>query len=126
MLSQSAGGEAANAVEDIIGAFGPYKGLGLRVVNGDELCDGSFLVLHQFASGRREGKTISAAIHRSITGFKFEDLLRAGLSPVRGARAVRCRRRRSPRMEFTRSGRHDPDAKVQTGLLCAFSGYPSP
>jgi len=46
MLSQSAGGEAANAVEEIIGAFGPYKGLGLRVVNGDELCDGSFQFAH--------------------------------------------------------------------------------
>ena len=44
MLSQSAGGEATNAAENGIGSFDPYEGLGLLVVNCEELGDGSFQV----------------------------------------------------------------------------------
>jgi hypothetical protein len=42
MCSQSAGSEPSNAVENGIGTLGPHKGLGLFVVNVDELQDGGF------------------------------------------------------------------------------------
>jgi len=42
MRSHSAGSEAANAVQNGIGTLGPYKGLGLLVVNFDELQDSGF------------------------------------------------------------------------------------
>ena len=46
MYLQCAGGEAANAAENGIGSLGPYEGLGLLVMNGDKLGDGSFQFTH--------------------------------------------------------------------------------
>ena len=46
MYLQSAGVEAANAAENGIGGLGPDKGLGLVVVQGDELGDGGFQFPH--------------------------------------------------------------------------------
>ncbi len=42
MHGHSLGSEPADAVENGIGGLGPHKGLGLLVVNVDELQDGGF------------------------------------------------------------------------------------